>query len=52
VVASALVGHQCDGTAMALACLYATSLLGWRENSPRRDTELIAQWCATTWATK
>jgi hypothetical protein len=33
---------QFDETARALACLYATYLMGWRENSPRREKELIA----------
>jgi hypothetical protein len=31
-----------DETSRALACLYATYLLGWKENSPRREKELIA----------
>ncbi len=31
-----------DETAMALACLYATYLMDWQENSTRREKEPIA----------
>jgi hypothetical protein len=33
---------QFDETARALVCLYATYLLGWKENIPWREKELIA----------
>jgi hypothetical protein len=33
---------QFDKTARALAYLYATYLMGWKETSPRREKELIA----------
>jgi hypothetical protein len=33
---------QFDETARALGCIYATYLMGWKENSPRREKELIA----------
>jgi hypothetical protein len=33
---------QFDDTARALACLYATYLMGWKENMPRRQKEQMA----------
>ena len=33
---------QFDENARALACLYATYLMGWKDTIPRREKELIA----------